>query len=130
MAIRNEILGLTYPVPNDIQRLAYEAWALADRRISVEEVVRGMEEAISHQASNYASVLSRLTANQRKVLIALAQAIERAPYSAAFVSRTSVANASSVKKALTVLETTEFLVEHGGLWSVDDPFFRTWMLQT
>ncbi|MHB8318872.1 MAG: AAA family ATPase [Acidimicrobiales bacterium] len=125
----NEILSLTYPVPNDIQRLAYEAWALADRRIGVGEVDRGMEEAISHQASNYGSVLSRLTANQRKVLIALAQATERAPYSAAFVSRASVANASSVKKVLTVLEATELAVEHGGLWSVDDPFFRTWMLQ-
>ncbi len=124
------ILSLSNPVPNDIQRLAYESWALGDHTIGTDTVLSGMENAISHQSNNYASVFSRLTNNQRKVLLALAQGAERNPFSSAFVSRAAVANASSVKKALTALESADLIVERAGEWSVDDPFFKQWILRS
>jgi hypothetical protein len=53
-----------------------------------------------------------------------------APASAAFVEAVGLANASSARKAVRVLEADEIVVERNGLWKVADPFFAAWLADT
>jgi hypothetical protein len=115
------------PAPNDIQRLAFEAWDMAKTRVNSEDVDRGLSQAVKHQSANYAQVVSGLTPNQHRVLRALAQSPTSTPHGAHFVRRADVANASSVGKALRALELAQLVVNREGRWDVDDPFLREWL---
>jgi len=71
-----ELVALAGPVPHDIQRLAYETFDAAGRRINSDDVVAGLERIVMHEASAYSDRFSRLGIGQRRVLQALA---ERSP---------------------------------------------------
>lgn len=121
------IVELASPVPNDIQRLAYEAYDAAAGAIDADAVRRGLDRAVSHEAVTYAERYERLAPGQRRVLLALAEDPAAEPYSAAFATRTGLANASSVSKAVSVLMAEEVVIERAGALVVSDPFFAAWL---
>jgi len=61
------------------------------------------------------------------VLFALAEQPTDAPSSAAFIARTGLANHSSVRKALTVLEHEELVIRRSGRLDISDPFLAAWL---
>lgn len=121
------IVALASPVPNDIQRLAYEAYDAASGAIDADAVRRGLDRAVSHEAVTYAERYERLAPGQRRVLLALAEDPAAEPYSAAFAARAGLANASSVSKAVSVLVAEEVVIERAGALVVSDPFFAAWL---
>ena len=68
MCIRDSLIEIAGPIPNDIQRLAYCAYEEADGAIGNDEVNQGMEEAASHSDATYADLFSGRSPGQRRVL--------------------------------------------------------------
>lgn len=121
------IVALAGPVPNDIQRLAYESYDVADRRIDRAAVAEGLDRAVAHEAATYAEAFERLPGGQRRVLVALATGPEEAPFSARFATKVGLANAASVKRAISALEDAEIVVRREGRYVVADPFYAAWL---
>jgi hypothetical protein len=126
-AVAHLIVELAGPIPNDIQRLAYEAYDTAAAEIDELAVHAGLAGAIAHNAATYAERYELLSPGQRRVLAALAEAPTERPTSAAFVARTALANSSSVRKTLSVLEYAELVARRGRAVTVADPFFAAWL---
>jgi uncharacterized protein len=124
------VVDLASPVPNDIQRLAYEAYDVAGDVIDDAAVRRGLDRAVAHEAVTYAERFERLAPGQRRVVVALAENSETSPYSGAFAARTGLANASSVSKAISALEADELVIERDGALAVSDPFFAAWLRES
>jgi hypothetical protein len=121
------IIELAGPVPNDIQRLAYEAYDYAAATIDHAAVEGGLARVVAHESDTFAERFERLAPGQRRVLLALAEEPTDAPSSAAFIARTGLANHSSVRKALTALEHDELVVRRSGRLEVADPFLAAWL---
>lgn len=126
-AVARLTVALAGPVPNDIQRLAYETYDTADATIDEATVHAGLAAAAAHEAASYAERYEILSPGQRRVLSALAEAPTEHPASAAFLAQTALANSSSVKKALDVLEEAELVARRGTTLVVADPFFAAWL---
>jgi uncharacterized protein len=124
------IVALAGPVPNDIQHLAYEAWAGAGRSVTAADVQAGLARALAHEASLHADRFEALSPGQRRVLSTLATTPAAEPYAAAFVRVVGLANAASVRRALEALATDELVVHRDGVYRVADPFFSAWLSQT
>ena len=125
--IASLIVELAGPVPNDIQRLAYEAYDYAAAAIDEAAVHGGLARVVSHESDTFAERFERLAPGQRRVLFALAEQPTDAPSSAGFTARTGLANHSSVRKALTVLEHEELVSRRSGRLEISDPFFAAWL---
>jgi hypothetical protein len=123
------IVELARPAPNDIQRLAYEAYDAAVSRIDEAAVRVGLERAVAHDAATYAEAFQRLPVGQRRIALALAQGFGEAPTSASFVDQVGLANGASVKKAINALEAGEVVARRAGRYVVADPFFAAWLRQ-
>lgn len=121
------IVELANPVPNDIQRLAYEAYDAADV-IDVEAVGEGFRNGVDHEASIYSDRYESRAPGQRRVLVELAKTGgTRAPTSAAFAFSVGLSTGASVRKALLALADEDLVVERDGRWAVSDPFFSGWL---
>lgn len=121
------LLDQAGPVPNDIQHLAYDAFELAGERIDAAAVDAGMAAAVEHDATLFADALGRLSPGQVRVLEALAVEPPSEPYAAAFARAVGLANASSVRKALSPLLADDLVVQRGGRLVIADPFFAAWV---
>lgn len=121
------IMGQAGPVPNNIQRLAYAAYAAADGPIGAPEVARAMADTVSHDAATFADLYSRLSGGQRRVLLGLCAAPGTEIYSANFARAVGLATAASVRKAIEALAGDDQLVRRDGRWAIADPFFAAWL---
>lgn len=127
VAVARLIVELSGPAPNDIQRLAYETYDTAGTTIDESAVHAGLAAATAHDAATYAERYEMLSPGQRRVLAALADEPTEQPAGAAFLARTALANPSSVKKALDVLEEAELISRRGRTLVVADPFLAAWL---
>jgi len=123
------LLSLAGPVPNDVQRLAYEAFDAAAASIDVTAVDAGFGQAVAHESALYADRFEGLAPGQRRVLDLLARSPVAEVYSAAFARRAGLATAASVDRALASLEDAELVVRRTGAWAVADPFLAGWLRQ-
>jgi uncharacterized protein len=126
-AVAELIVALAAPVPNNIQRLAYETYDCAGAVIDERATRAGLAAAVDHDAAGHAERYESLSPGQRRVVAALAEEPTRHPASAAFLARTALANPSSVRKALVALEEAELVDRRAGLAVVADPFFAAWL---
>lgn len=115
------------PVPNDIQRLAYEAWDAAAEQIDQASTDAGMDRAVDRDAAIFAERFEGLAPGQRRVLAALAAGGEASPYASAFARRTGMATPAGVRKAVQALEADELVTVRDGRLVVADPFLRAWL---
>ena len=114
-------------IPNDVQRLAFEAFLVAGDRIDEEAVSVAMQRVVSHQATDFAELYERLSPTQQRVLRALAREPASAVYSASFLEAVDAGNANAVRAALDVLERRELVRRDGGAWMVSNAFLRAWL---
>jgi hypothetical protein len=126
-AVASLIVELAGPVPNDIQRLAYEAYDYGAASIDAAAGRGGLARVVTHESDTFAERFELLAPGQRRVLFALAEQPTDAPSSAAFIARTGLANHSSVRKALTALENEELVIRRAGRLGVADPFLAAWL---
>ena len=114
-------------IPNDVQRLAYEAFSLAGDAIDAAAVELALARIVSHRAVDYEESFTRLAPVQQRVLRSLARQPRSDVYSRSFLEQVDVANANSVRKALEVLSDLELVTQHRAEWTVADTFFRQWL---
>jgi len=114
-------------IPNDVQRLAYEAFLLAGQHIDAATVELAIGRVVGHRAIDHEESFSRLAPVQQRVLLALARMPRAHIYGRQFLDDVQVANANAVTKALGVLEDLELVTRHGAEWVVADAFFRIWL---
>jgi hypothetical protein len=114
-------------IPNDVQRLAYEAYLLPDKQVDLATVDAALERVVQHSAIDYEESFARLSPAQQRILLALARAPREQVYGREFLTEIDVANANAVTKALDVLSDLELVARHGRLWTVSDAFFRAWL---
>lgn len=129
-AAATRIIALAGPVPNDIQRLAYEAWGQAGRSVKLTDVDEAMANAVEHEASQYAETYGRLSPGQRRVISTLAAGPVTEPYAAEFARSVGLATGTSVRRALEALIAEELVTRRQGAFQVFDPFFAAWLKQT
>jgi uncharacterized protein len=122
-----EILDRAGPVPNDIQRLAYEAWDAAVEHLDDAAVDMGMARVLEHDSLVLAERFERLAPGQRRVLVALANDAGPSVYASAFARRTGMATPAGVRKAIQALEADELVAMRDGRPVVADPFLRAWL---
>lgn len=128
-AAARRIFALVEGIPNDVQRLAYEAFELAEQTIDEALVDSAMERVVSHRALDYEEKFTQLAPTQQRVLTALARYPGMPVFGREFVAEVDVANHSTVRKALAVLEDDELVARRSGEWVVADTFFRSWLRQ-
>lgn len=116
-------------IPNDVQRLAFEAFLVAGDTIDEETVAIAMQRIVSHQSTDYGELYERLAPTQQRVLRALACEPTGAVYAASFLHEADVTNPNSVRAAIDVLEGRELLRRREGVWMVSNAFFRAWLCQ-
>ena len=116
-------------IPNDVQRLAFEAFHLAADVIDEEVVAIAVQSIVSHQSTDYGELFERLAPTQQRVLRALAADPTASVYSAAFLRETDITNPNSVRAALDVLEGRELVRRRDGTWLVSNAFLRAWLCQ-
>ena len=125
--------GLIYAavdgIPNDVQRLAFEAFLVAGDTIDEETIAIAMQRIVSHQSTDYGELYERLAPTQQRVLRALACEPTGAVYAATFLHEADVTNPNSVRAALDVLEGRELLRRRNGVWTVSNAFFRAWLCE-
>ena len=115
-------------VPNEVQKLAYAAFAAAGRELDDEAVSAGFDEIVVLEVVDYMELLDSCSPAQRRLLQLLATAPQQHVYRADFLREVDVSNANAVRKALDVLSRRE-LIRRGGdqHWYVVNPFFREWL---
>lgn len=122
------IIDLAGPVPNNIQRLAYASYELADTiEIGAQTVTTALQEIALNESAAYAEQLHRLAPGQRRVLAALAAGPVLNPNSAAFAATVALANAASVAKALRVLDEDGLTTRSAEGVALSDPFLAAWL---
>ena len=115
------------PVPDDVQRLAFEAFSQTSTQISIDTVKQAVSELIRHSASSFAKDFEDQPIGRRRILKTLAAGIYGAPSSFPFVTQTGLANPSSVIKGLDKLCEAEIVVKREGDYSINNPFFASWL---
>ena len=115
------------PVPFDVQKLAYESFAQADGVISRAVVIRSVKTLVRHKASDFAKTFEKLSPGQRRVLKFLAAGTTLSTGSSEFAITVGLADATSVRKTLRALESSELVVGRENGLAVDDPFFAAWL---
>lgn len=130
-AMSDEVARLIFDtvdgIPNDVQRLAYEAFFVAEQEIDAATVRTAAARIVSHRALDYEESFNRLSPAQQRLLKALAREPTAAIYARRFLDVVDVANASTVRKALDVLTDLELVAKRGPTWVVSDAFFRSWL---
>lgn len=114
-------------IPNDVQRLAYEAFFLAERKIDTDTVQAAIERVVAHRSAEYEDAFARLAPVQQRLLRSLACRPRASLYARAFMNELEVANSNAVRKALDVLAEHELVAQHGQDWMVTDAFYRRWL---
>ena len=114
-------------IPNDVQRLAYEAFFMAHDRIELAVVEAALDRVVDHRSADYEDAFSVLSPSQQRVLRQLALSTVDRPYSRRFLDAVEVANSNAVRTALMVLEERELVVQLGRTWTVADAFFERWL---
>lgn len=126
--VAREIYRRVDGVPNDVQKLAYAAFAAAPRAVDGPAVQAGFDEVVALEQVDHAELLDGLAPAQQRLLRALARTPTSTVYSHDFLHTVDVSNANSVRKALDVLHRRELVRRgHDGTWRVANPFFREWL---
>lgn len=125
--VADAIVDRIGPVPNDIQHLAYETFAVAPGPTMTEhDVDAGLLQAISLAEATYSATWHERPVVQRRILAALAAQPTSEPFGAPFARRTGLAT-SSVQRAVEALAVDEWISNDSGRWRLTDPFLAGWV---
>lgn len=128
-----ELLQLTTGHPNDTQELAHFTWAraVAEGRPATPETVRAaLDDVVTAETARFVLIWESLTAQQRRVVSAIATAPNGRVYGHEIGERFQLGDAPVVQKALRRLIDLELVESTSrGVYIVPDMFFRTWLAQ-
>ncbi|MHB8613571.1 MAG: ATP-binding protein [Candidatus Dormibacteraceae bacterium] len=115
-------------VPAYVQRLAFEAFEVAERKNIDEKTAEMAVDTVLKRERQYFEVMYEdLAPNQRNLIRALASQPEKNPTSRDFLDRARLRADSSSHRALSALESAEKVELGPNGWQVSDPLFALWL---
>ncbi len=126
--IANQILGFTQGHPYYTQQLAYLTWNLLNQQQDQEIVVQNaIEETILIHDLDYERLWLTFNSTDRKIFTGLT--IEKlSPLSADAANMMNIKATSTVFSSLKRLMQNGYIIKTGGIYEIDDPFFREWII--
>jgi uncharacterized protein len=120
-------------IPYDVQRVAHELWDAAEHRgiksIEVPDVNDAVGQIVRRDSTYRELSWEQLTSRQRSLLQALAQRGQKELFSQAVRDQFRLGPASSVQKALQLLQTKDILDRYADSYFFIDPMFAVWIRQ-
>jgi len=124
------IVDASENIPYYLQALGYELVELADlggaTAVGIPDVSNALDRCVRRMSSVFEAIVEPLSANQRKVLTALA-AEPTNGFDTAYRARHGLPTYTSVVSALKVLESSGLVVSARKRKSVANPFFAAWL---
>lgn len=122
------VYDLANGIPNDVQLLSYWAWDRAGRRITEDDVLEALHQAVADQKQEYETIFDRLATTQQLLLKLLAAEPLENLTALAVTQRLGVTH-GAVRKAAEVLQRQELIArEEDGRWAVFSGLFRQWLV--
>ena len=129
----DRILEITGCHPNDTQQLCYFTWALAHatgRPPTPELVDQALDRIVSAEDARYTLLWESLSARQRTLLLALANATGQI-FSERFRKEHQLGSAATVQTAANRLKEREIIEPRtGGGYAIPDVFLKAWIRRT
>jgi hypothetical protein len=118
-------------IPYDVQRIAHELWDYAElkdkRQLDVSDVKSVIESLVTSQSTYYELLWEQLSARQRAALQAIAHRGASEIYGQGVREEFRLGPASSVQKALQLLDSRDILDRYKGSYFFLDPLFPCWI---
>ena len=113
-----------------IQKICNELYAMAspDSPCGIKEVDIAINYAVEEKDDTYQDLLTRLSAKQKALLIALAHSGKNAqPTSGDFVKKYHLSSASAVQRSLSSLQEKDIITNDNGKYYIYDYFLYYWL---
>jgi len=126
--ISGEILKITDSHPYFTQQLAFTAWDDLERKGYAEDIVESSaNEIVQSHDNDFERLWNNLNRTDMIILAGMAQSIS-SPLSVEFSNQFGTGAASTVFSTLQRLTSKGILIKEGSKYSIDDPFFKRWIL--
>lgn len=115
-----------------IQKICNELYAMTEPNSTcgVKEVEVAINMAVEEKSDTYQDLMTRLTAKQKALLIALAHAGENVqPTSGDFIKKYHLTSASAVQRSLLSLQEKDIVTSSNGQYHIYDYFLYYWLNQ-
>lgn len=113
-----------------IQKICNEMFAYTDAgaTCSVYDVDQAINTAVEEKDDTFQDLLTRLTINQKSLLIAMARADKDfQPTSGSFIKKYKLSSTSSVQRSLNALQEKDLITNVNGKYSIYDYFLELWL---
>lgn len=113
-----------------IQKICNELYAMAEQDCpcGINEVNAAINYAIDEKADIYQDLLSRLSAKQKALLIALSHSGKDVkPTSGEFIKKYHLSSASAVQRSLSALQDKDIITNNNGKYFIYDYFLYYWL---
>jgi hypothetical protein len=113
-----------------IQKICNEAFATADRDclVGIADIDAAIEYAIEEKDDTYQDLMTRLTAKQKALLMALSRTGRNArPTSSDFIKKFHLSSASAVQRSLSALQEKDILTNENASFFIYDYFLNEWL---
>lgn len=113
-----------------IQKICNELFAMAEPGVTcgIKEVDEAIRNVVDEKEDTYLDLMTRLTAVQKRLLIALAHSGKDVrPTSGAFVRKHHLPSASAVQRSLLALQEKDIVTSSNSQYSICDYFLVDWL---
>ncbi len=129
-ALLKRVIKMFDSVSGDIQEFCCALWDCSSPgdEISEDLFEKAFHLVFARESKTYESLLMQVSAQQLKCLTALARLGGFSPYSREFLSHAGIAQAGSVRMALTKLRWKKILFRKKKEYRFTNPYFKHWLL--
>lgn len=113
-----------------IQKICNEMFAYADSgtTCSICDVDHAINTALEEKDDTFQDLMTRLTINQKSLLIAMAHADKDfQPTSGSFIKKYKLSSTSSVQRSMNALQEKDLITNVNGRYSIYDYFLELWL---
>jgi hypothetical protein len=116
--------------PSYTQQLCHAIWGIVEdgQTVTIEDAERGVQLLLQRESYAYSILWESLTANQRRLLMALAQEKSSVgAFSTAFADRYALGSSSSIQRSVKGLEERDVIERDSQGYFIIDRFFKIWL---
>ena len=112
-----------------IQKICNEVYSIAETNCicGINEIDAAIKYAVEEKDDTYKDMMSRLTAKQKALLIAIAREKDVQPLSGDFIKKYHLSSPSAVQRSLAALQEKDLLTNQDGRYFIYDYFLRIWL---
>ena len=112
-----------------IQKICNEVYSIAETNCicGINEIDAAIKYAVEEKDDTYKDMMSRLTAKQKALLIAIAREKDVQPLSGDFIKKYHLSSPSAVQRSLAALQEKDLLTNQDGRYCIYDYFLRIWL---